>query len=201
MRLVSEGAFLKIEIVDEKTVKVSLTRADMDDLNVCYDGLDYKNPLTRKMIVEVLEIIKSRLNLDLTEEKLIIEAFPYIDGGCILYIKINSEKRIVAAKKQKPSFNTPIIFRFKDINELSMGVSFLSKLYFHIILESSLYLLDDSYYLLIYSYFKMDDRISSALSECGEFYGKGAVKSAFLKEHGKELIKSDAVKKLCSCLN
>lgn len=87
---------MKIEIVDEKTIKVSLSKADMDSLNVCYDELDYKNPLTKKMIVSVLDIIKSRCDLNLSEEKLFIEAFPYIDGGCILYIRINSERKITA---------------------------------------------------------------------------------------------------------
>lgn len=157
---------MKIEIVDEKTLKVSLSKADMDSLNVCYDELDYKNPLTRRMIISVLDIIKSRCDLNLSDEKLFVEAFPYIDGGCILYIRIGYEKKISSSRK-KQSFNTPIIYEFKDIDELGMGISLLSKSFFHIILESSLYILDQSYYLLLYTYFKMDDRISSALSECG----------------------------------
>jgi len=46
----------------------------------------------------------------------------------------------------------------------------------------------------------MDDQLSRLLNEYGQYYGKGAIMSAVIQEHAKELISSDALEKLVDCI-
>lgn len=194
---------MKIELLDDKTVKVVLSNADMVHFNITYDDMDYKNPDTKRVILQLVDQIKREVSVDLSTGKLFIEAFPYADGGCILYVNlidINSGKSKPGSHRYKTSFDTPIIFCFKDINALAGLSKRLISQFGHIILKNSLYLYHDKYYLLIYTYFKMDDQLLHLLTEYGQFYGKGSFVSSLVQEHAKELIASDALETLSDCL-
>ncbi len=193
---------MKIELLDDKTVKVVLSNTDMISLNLTYDEMDYKNPDTKRVILQLVDQIKKEVSLDLSTSKLFIEAFPYVDGGCILYVNLLdlNLKSKSTAKQYKISFDTPIIFCFSDIDSLGNLSKRLLERYSHIILKNSLYLYNGKYYLLLYTYFKMDDQLSRLLNEYGQYYGKGAIMSAVIQEHAKELISSDALEKLVDCI-
>lgn len=193
---------MKIELLDEKTVKVVLSNFDMIDLNLTYDEMDYKNPSTKRVILKLVDRIKREVALDLTAVKLYIEAFPYADGGCILYVNMLDlgDKAKVNGKRYKTSFDTPILFSFKDLSALGGVTKRLLNRYSHIILKNSLYYYNNNYYLILYTYFKMDLQLTHLLNEYGSFYGKGATQNAFIREHGKEIIESEAIETLSGCL-
>lgn len=194
---------MKIELLDDKTVKVVLSNADMVQFNLTYDEMDYKNPDTKRVILQLVDQIKREVSVDLSTGKLFIEAFPYADGGCILYVNlldISSSKAKQGSHKYKTSFDTPIIFCFKDVSALAGLSKRLITKYGHIILKNALYLDQDKYYLLIYTYFKMDDQLLHLLTEYGQFYGKGSLVSSIIQEHAKELIASEALETLSECL-
>ena len=193
---------MKIELLNDKTVKVVLSNTDMINLNLNYDEMDYKNPDTKRVILQLVDKIKQEVSIDLSTSKLFIEAFPYVDGGCILYVNLLdlNEKSNAVARQCKISFDTPIIFSFSDLDTLGNLSKRLVMRYSHIILKNSLYLYNGKYYLLLYTYFKMDDQLSRLLSEYGQFYGKGAIMSALIQEHAKELIACEALETLVNCL-
>ncbi|MFZ2537567.1 MAG: adaptor protein MecA [Oscillospiraceae bacterium] len=193
---------MKIELLDDKTIKVLLSKIDMTTYNLCYDEMDYKNPQTKRVILKLIDEIKKEVKINLTTGKLFIEAFPYADGGCILYVNVldSSTSETQSQKKSKSGFDTPLIFIVEDINLLGVLSNRLITRYSHIILKSSLYLWDDKYYILLYTYFKMDSEIIKLISEYGKFYGKGTIQSSIVKEHAKELIKNDAIAMLDGCL-
>lgn len=190
---------MKIEPLDDKTVKVVLSKVDMDGFQLTYEEMDYQNPETKRVILHLIDEIRDQVDIDLSEGKLFIEAFPYADGGCILYVNVLDTARgtdVRLPKKHRTSFDTPLIFVFEDLSSLSALAVRLNARYSHVILKDSLYLLDHKYYLMIYTYFKMDNEIIHLLGEYGRFYGKGAVRSSLIKEHAKELLKSDAAQTL-----
>lgn len=194
---------LKIELLDDKTVKILLSKFDMTTFNLCYDEMDYKNPETKRVILKLIDEIKKEVKINLNTGKLFIEAFPYADGGCILYVNVLDSTKIQsqAQKKLKPGFDTPLIFMLEDVNSLGTLSNRLITRYSHIILKSSLYLWDNKYYLMLYTYFKMDSEIINLINEYGKLYGKGTIQSSIIKEHAKELITNDAIAMLDSCLS
>ena len=185
---------MKIEPLDDKTVKVVLSRLDMESFQLTYEEMDYKSPETKRIILKLIDEIKKESDIDLTKGKLFIEAFPYADGGCILYVNVmEAPKKESAAKKYKTSFDTPLIYVFHDLDSLAALSERLNNRYGHVILKNSLYLYEGQYYLMIYTYFKLDSQISHLLNEYGVFFGKGSVASAFIREHAKELLRQDAI--------
>ncbi|WMJ23805.1 adaptor protein MecA [Paludicola sp. MB14-C6] len=193
---------MKIELLDDKTVKVVLSNADMAQFNLTYDEMDYKNPDTKRVILQLVDQIKREVSIDLSTGKLFIEAFPYADGGCILYVNLldSTQKNKQGCHKYKTSFDTPIAFCFKDINALADLSKRLISKYGHIILKNALYLEQDKYYLLIYTYFKMDEQLLHLLTEYGQFYGKGSLVSSIIQEHAQEIIATEALETLSECL-
>lgn len=186
---------MKIELLDDKTVKVLLSKIDMKSLNLCYDEMDYKNPQTKRVLLKLIEEIKKEVAINLNAGKLFIEAFPYADGGCILYVNVLEATKGMQEhqKKAKSGFDTPLIFSFDDIDSLAKLSSRLNARYSHIILKSSLYLWDSRYFLMLYTYFKMEAELVHLISEYGKAYSKGSTQSAIIMEHAKELITADAV--------
>lgn len=193
---------MKIELLDDKTVKVLLSKIDMLDLNLSYDDMDYKDPQTKRVLLRLVEEIKREIHINLNTGKLFIEAFPYVDGGCILYVNILEASGIdySAEKKYKACFDTPLVFMFGDINSLGKLSNRLINGYGHIILKSSLFLFEKKYYLLLYTYFKMDCQLTRLVSEYGKLLGRGVVASAIVHEHSTELIKDDAIGVLAKCI-
>lgn len=187
---------MKIEQIDRQTIKVILSPLDMDRFDLTYEEMDYKDPNTKRVILELLHRIKQETDLDLNDGRLFVEAFPYLNGGCVLYIctvsgELPPKSRTV--QKRTSGFNTPLVFGFKSLELLSAACEHLVLQYNHIILKSALYLYETEYRLLIYSYFKLDDRLIALVSEYGRYIGKGAVPSSVVKEHAKCLLDSGAI--------
>ena len=186
---------MKIEPLDEKTIKVVLSRRDMEGFQLTYEEMDCQNAGTKRVIRRLLDEIREQADLDLSRGRLYIEAFPYADGGCILYVNL-LESAPAGRAGRKTSFDTPLVFAFDSLDTLTALAARLERQYGHVILKNALYLMEGRYYLLIYTYFKMDAQLTHLLNEYGSFVGKGAVPSALIQEHARELIPSDAAQVL-----
>ena len=191
---------MKIELLDDKTVKVLLSKLDMSNFNITYDEMDYQKPDTKRVILHLIDKIKKEVKIDFSSGKLFIEAFPYADGGCILYVNIIDPSK-KALEKPKSGFSTPLLFSCDNVDILFQMANAIILKFDHVILKSSLYLMNDRYYISLYTYFKMDDDIIKRACEYGKFIGKGAVISAFVEEHAKKLIDDDAIKIIVDTLH
>lgn len=188
---------MKIDIIDDKTIKVILSKIEMVGFNLSYEELDYKNPNTKIFLLNLVSRIKKDTSISFTSNKMFVEAFPYCDGGCILYLNlIESIKKEEKQSKLKASFDTPLIYKFKEMNHLLSICKILNQSYNHIILSNSLYKLNEYYYLLIYTYFKMDTKLKLLMNEYGTYSAKGAIGASMIKEHCAELIPSNAILEL-----
>lgn len=193
-----------MERLDDKTIKVLLSIIDMTELGLNYEQMDYQDQETKKAIMKIINKINVELSTNLSTGKLFIEAYPYADGGCILFINqvtLHTKDR-ATSKKYRIGFDTPILYAFKDINAIGALSKRIQAAYNHIIIKDSLYFSQSKgeYYLLIYTYFKMDDKLMHLLSEYGTFYGKGSIAQAVVKEHTKEIINCEALLKLSRCI-
>ncbi len=188
-----EAAELKIEIIDEKTIKILLSVQDMQEFHLTYEQMDYNDTVTRKAILSIVQKIRQDTPVDLEMNKLFIEAFPDTAGGCILYVNLIEPQQMQSIKSGKQSFDTPLIFLLGNI-DLVAGVSArLLQEYSHLIIHSSLYWMEERYCLLLYTYCRMEKKIICILKEYGSYLGKGAILSAFIREHGKEILNDNAI--------
>ena len=192
------GFLLHIETLDEKTIKLVLSSRDMAGLGITYEEMDYQNPQTRRVVRQLLEEIRLQTGADCSSGKLFIEAFPYADGGCILYLNLLEQ---TGRNASKHSFDTPLIFAFPEAETLAQLCCRLNRHFGHAILKTSLYSHQGQYLLLVYTYFRMDREIRRLLEEYGQFYGKGAVCSAAVKEHGTLLLEEDAMQQFARYLS
>lgn len=188
---------LKIELVDQKTVKITLNEDDLDEMALSFQACDGSTNETKRAVLSLITKIKDETELDLTGGKLFIEAFPDANGGCVLYVNVIDRGRgSLRCKKTSVEFNTPLIFRFDTLQGLLDACGRLFSQYSHLIRKSSLYLLDQTYYLSVCSFLKTDEKLIKLLGEYGRFFGKGDIKNSFIKEHAKCIIEDAAVETL-----
>lgn len=181
---------MKIEVLDHKTVKVFLSAADMQNFSLTYEQMDYHDPATRKAISQILHQLRGETDLNIDSCKLLVEAFPQEEGGCILYINLILPQ---AEKSERNSFDTPLIFRLETIDSVAGVSKRLVSKYSHLLIHSSLYILEGNYFLLLYTYCRREHTIISVLEEYGTLFGKGAILSAFVQEHGQQILEKDAI--------
>lgn len=100
---------MQIDILSQNTLKLTLSKLDMFDLDIKYDSLSGKNPETKRLLAHVLKSIQldKRVGFDFSGERLFVEAFPRPDGGCMLYIScLENDAASKRSKKSKSSFQT-----------------------------------------------------------------------------------------------
>ena len=188
---------LKIELVDQKTVKITLDENDLDEMALSFHDTEGAPLETKRAVLSLISKIKEETELDLTGGKLFIEAFPDANGGCVLYVNvIDRGHGGLHTQKTNLEFNSPLMFRFKDLSSLLGASERLFTQYSHLIRKSSLYLLDQEYFLALHSFLKTDDKLIKLLSEYGHYFGKGDIKLSFIKEHARPLIEDAAVETL-----
>ena len=193
---------MRIEQIDHRTIKVILTASDLDRLDITYEEMDYKDPNTKRVILELLHHVRKETDVDLQGGRLLVEAFPGIGGGCVLYICAISEEKGISRTPAaaKGGFNTPLVFGFSNLEQLTSACKQMVLQLHHIILKSALYRYQSEYRLLIYSYFKSDDRLIGLVCEYGRYLGKGSLPASVVKEHATCLLESNAVEVITETL-
>lgn len=73
--------------IGEQALKVTLTREDMEYYAISFEALDYSNRETRNALHRILEEAKRTLGFEAPREKLYIQAFSDMHGGCELFVR------------------------------------------------------------------------------------------------------------------
>ena len=94
---------MQIDVLSQNTLKLTLSRVDMFDLDIKYESLSGKNPDTKRLLSHVLRTVKldKSAGVDFSGERLFVEAFPRPDGGCMLYISCLLEEREREREKEE----------------------------------------------------------------------------------------------------
>lgn len=193
--------FLKIEKLDNQTVRVVLSSNDLADFALTYESMNYSDEVTKKAILMIVRQIKQQTGLPVESVQLFIEAFPHEQDGCILYVNlIESMEEHRAMKRCGKGFETPIGVEFDTVEILAEACQQLLQEFGHLVTNSSLYLYQHRYRLLLYTYCKMEKKIIGLLSEYGRYLGKGALLSAFNQEHGKAIVSDHAIETIIKYL-
>lgn len=182
-------------LLEPEKLKVSLTREDMDALELDYDAMDYNDPATRIALTSLLDKGRAQTGFHPRRAKLYIEVFPTEDGGCVIcYTKLPGGEVLPSGQFQPGP--APVVFAFDHPGPLLEACRQLHSRYAHRILQSSLCQLGTGYRLILYPLDYADPLTVSMLLEYGTSMGEGSILAAYAQEHGTLLVPEDAVELL-----
>lgn len=101
---------MKIDILSETTLKLTLTEEDMKESKICYETLSKQSKDCRRALERLIgqgaSPKSAALAAELLEEenRLLVEAFPSADGGCMVYL--SALNRSKSKRKQPNTENT-----------------------------------------------------------------------------------------------
>lgn len=182
-------------LISNSTIKIFLSNEDMEFYNIKFDDLDKEKYETRLFILNLIDKIKNINNIDLSNEKLYIEAFEQNNGSCLLYISIKGEKF-----KKKNNISSEIVYEFKTLSDVTIASKILWKNLSHLFRESDFLCSNENYRLIIKSYSKVREKIRNCLCEYGKEIGIDDISASVTREHYTMIIEKNAVE-LLSVLN
>lgn len=197
---------MRIEIMENQKIKVSLTVNDLMFYNLKPETLSPDSPELNKFLFHVMEDVKKQTGFNPYSGQVIVEAVRS-DNGINLYITRLSEntktrkpntKRIKAVSaKRKTGVSAGGTYLFTDFDDLCRALRLMTE---NNVRLSSLYKFEGNWYLVTNS---GDVKLHCMLSEYCNVMGGMLYTDTFLKEHGevigtgKQLLEmTEGVKKL-----
>lgn len=170
-----------IEIISSNTIKIILNENDMSLYDISFDKLDRSNPETKRLLIDLIDNIKDEKNIDLSSERLFVEAFPKDDGGCLLYLSIlNSNVKVTP---EKSSLYNTLICKIDSPEVLLSVTSKIYEMFNHILHNSELYYSDGTYQLILQIFKKADKKLKTILGEFCQISGNGEIEASAIREH------------------
>jgi hypothetical protein len=163
----------------------------MASMDLRYETMDLSDPPTRTALRSLLESARNQVNFRPRGAKLFIEVYSSEGGGCALYFTL-----LTAGEKERDGGAVPALFQFDDLEAVVQGAAAVHRLYGCRIYKSSLYRMKDGYRLMIVPLDYADRLSEYFLAEYGRPAGKGDLAAALVEEHGKELIRDNAIEVL-----
>lgn len=194
--------------VNSQKLKIILTKDDMASFDITSDDLDYSSAKTRKALGNILERAKNETGFNIHHDRLYIQVFPSVDGGCEMFLTRRARllpepeakgctylKKKYGSAFEYPSECGKYIARSEDFEDI---VSLCLRLYKENFFgRSSLHTIGKDY-LLKLDFGHADDltsdfsRFSFICDYCSVRYADD-IPAAYIDEHGKVLIKENAV--------
>lgn len=189
-----------IEVIGSNTVKIVLNQYDMTDYDICFDRLSCKDPDTKRLLIELLQLVRVQKNIDLCTQKLYIEAFPCNDGGCMLYISPIDDTDIESVHHITKSPYTSMICECDSLDALTALSRHLHKMHSHMIYNAELFASNGKYRLLLFIFNKLEDKIQPTVNEYAKIIGMGDIQCAKTREHFKCLVDNNALELIVKTL-
>ena len=186
---------MKINSPAEDKIIVDLTEQDMLKLDITYEDMDYSTIETRRVIWTLLDEAGKFLGRELDpSRRMIIEAMPKSEGGCVLSFTILDGRKKYLPKKQflKKQSET-VLCEFDGADTLMKAAECLKSICFKG--KSSLYESGGKYRLIVSSAEDIP-KIKTCLSEFGLAESCDALACDFIKEHWRELVSENALERL-----
>ena len=160
---------LKIEADGDEKIFVTLTEADMKDLDITYEEMDYSNIETRRVIWTILDEAKRVLGKSINmDNRLLIQVSPTDCGGCTIRFTQSSTKCNISGKRLIMKKDCePILFRALDSDAFIDCQTVLREIKSHT-KSVELFTLDGDYYAVINPNTSCTETILMKLCEYGD---------------------------------
>ena len=178
-------------LISNSTIKIFLSSEDMAYHNIKFDDFNKEKYETRIFILNLINEIKKRNDIDLSNEKLYIEAFEQSNGSCLIYISIKGDKF-----KRKDKISTEIVYEFKNLSDAILASKILWEHQNHLFRESDFLCSNENYRMIIKAYSKTEKRICNCLCEYGQQIGSDEISASVTREHFTMMIEKNAIELL-----
>lgn len=180
---------MKINSPADDRITVDLTKQDMVELDITYEDMDYSTIETRRVIWTLLDEAGKVLGKELDPtRRMIIEAIPKSEGGCLLNFTIlDSKKRSFSQKQLLKKQCECFICEFENLDTLYRAAEGYTGT-----AESSLFNKDGKYRLIL-SGFCDAREIRQHFSEFSTVTNSDRLACEHTKEHWKSIIPSNAI--------
>ncbi len=168
-------------------IKVTLTYDDSRQLGISFNTIDCKRPQTRLILRAIFKAAAEKLGQSLPTNRLLIEAYPHINGGgvlCFTALALSTKKRLKIKKK-----STSFAYDFNDGTNLLCAIERLYKSEPLKNYKSRIYDVDGVFRLIINSEPKADSDIKEF---CDSVSPYERVKK-YTCEHGRVLTGDNAI--------
>jgi negative regulator of genetic competence, sporulation and motility len=183
---------MQIDTLAGGTIKITLAKSDMHSYNICYEDIIGHSRQTRLALSELICAIREKEGLRLLGDRMLVEAFPTTDEGCLLYISCLGRAARSESEKAGCHNGRYILAESSRLDDI-IALCHVLKINCGNIC-SVLYYLDGCYRLIISAFFKAD--FIEAVS--GEYADVSVCESGIKSETAEyyRLICYNAVEKL-----
>lgn len=170
---------MQCRMLSENGIEVKLSRDEMQALDITYENLDYANTETRRVLWTVLDEAGSTLgcSIDLSG-RMLIEARPDGDGGCILDFTLYPHAKTKLKRQKFTKNDTALLFETDSADALLAAVCAIRTDVY-----ADLYLQDGVFCLLIYPNAEQRLFLTAVLSEFGTLYAPSEYEAAAIGEY------------------
>lgn len=175
---------MEIKRISPTRMTIALDAADLRELGVTYESLDYLCPQTRLAIRQLLETAHAQTGFSADGHRLLIHAQPLEAGGCLLTFTL------MEPEPAEPV--APAVFAFSSFEELAAACTRVQRQYGGLVKNSSLYRWEGQYLLAVETSGPEHGPAEDLLSQYGRQLQDGLLPPA-LEEHGQLLRRPDAV--------
>ena len=198
---------MRIEKLNENKIRFILNLDDLKEKNIDFHSFMSNSIETQDLFLDMLEQAETEIGFKTDNYKLMIEALATSDGNFILTVtrivddthKKTSKKDIKIKRKNVSPSKQLSIYKFTsfdDFCEFCTYISGILPLTYKKLKNSSLYLYNDKYYLILNNTrisiadFKL---FSTTITEFGSFVNDAALLERKIKEYGKQIINEHAI--------
>lgn len=202
---------MKIEKITENKIRILLKQEDFKDKSIDMQKLLLTTPESHSLFLEILNRAKKEVNFDTDGHKLLIEAYSQSEDIFIFTITkylesnntiANKPKRYLTVKRRNNVLNSSsYIYNFNDFEDFCKFCNFINRKnnisLKYLFKTSILYLYNNTYYLVIDGINTSHKSLNLFHSTILEFSSISNLSKNFnlkLKEHGKTIIKNNAIK-------
>lgn len=197
---------VKIEKLDANKLKVTLTANDMTQLDLNFARAADDAESVKQAFVRLMKIAQKETGFDVADARLMIEAVPDKDDGFILFVTRVDEaaeefgltvrtvrkKPVLKPKRSPQPGGLACMFEFNEFEHL---IEFAQHVAGRFTDYSNLYEYNGTYYLSVIKnpLTSTFASICVVASEYGTRLFRNTINEAFLAEHGKLIMKNNAV--------
>ncbi|MDQ7096203.1 adaptor protein MecA [Desulfosporosinus sp. PR] len=193
---------MRVQKVNEHTIRIFISLTELTDRDITMADLFQRSAKTEQLFWELIAQAREEVEFNL-DQPFWIQATVATNDEFVITIMKQEEQQLEglvkekAARKPVKSRVTELVYVFADFEDV---VSAVGRLPEFSQLRSSLYLFEGEYYLILSRIGTGKKRLmaEAILDEYGEIV---ATTSAFLTEHGKEIIPVKAVQTLNESFN
>lgn len=181
-----------------RRLRIELNKADLVQLDITYDQIDYRDSHTREVLSDLLGRVGAKDTFGSRADRTLIEVYPTDGGGCVIYFTALQMGEDERPPRMRKLILEPTVFRIGTAGDVLSALAALKAAGARPV-RCELYQSDDGYRLV--SVCSSADKTSEPiLYEYGTVVGRGSIYSSATAEHGK-LISADALGEIGRFLN